>query len=92
MQKRPIPNYVDEQMQIFFWEVDEFLPAVAIFVLCFMWGQILLGIALSLVFVRLLSKFKVANQPGAILHFVWWAGFVPLNKRFPNGMHRELIK
>ena len=38
MQKRPIPNYVDEQMQIFFWEVDEFLPAVAIFVLCFMWG------------------------------------------------------
>jgi conjugal transfer pilus assembly protein TraL len=38
----PIPNYVDDQPQFFFWEVDEFFPSLVIFIVLYMWDQLLM--------------------------------------------------
>jgi conjugal transfer pilus assembly protein TraL len=89
MNERPIPNYVDDQPQIFFWEVDEFLPAVVLFVLFYMWDQILLGMFLSAVFTKFFSRFKLNSMAGVLHHMAWWFGMINMNKRFPNGLLRD---
>lgn len=92
MTEKPIPNYVDDQMQVFFWEVDEFFPVLTIFVLFFMWDQLALGIILSWGFGRYFSRFKSANMDGFLFHVFWWSGLMSMNKRFSNGLMRESCK
>lgn len=92
MNERPIPNYVDDQMQVFFWEIDEFFPALTIFIVMFMWDQLLIGIFLALGFVKFFGRFKAANMSGVLFHMVWWAGLMSMNKKFDNGAEREFLK
>ena len=92
MTEKPIPNYVDDQMQVFFWEIDEFFPALTIFIVMFMWGQLLIGILLTYVFVKFFSRFKNANMAGVLFHMVWWVGLMGMNKKFDNGATREAVK
>ena len=92
MTEKPIPNYVDAQMQIFFWEVDEFFPALTIFIVMFMWDLLLIGILLALAFVKLFSRFKNSNMDGILFHMAWWSGMMGMNERFPNGAIREAVK
>ena len=92
MTEKPIPNYVDDQMQVFFWEIDEFFPTLVIFILFFMWDQLLWGILLSMGFVRVFSRFKSANMDGVLFHMVWWAGAMKMNRKFQNGLDRESAK
>ncbi len=92
MTEKPIPNYVDDQMQVFFWEIDEFFPALTIFIVMFMWGQLLIGILLTYVFVKFFSRFKNANMAGVLFHMAWWVGLMGMNKKFDNGATREAVK
>ncbi len=89
----PIPNYTDAQMQIFFWELDEFIPSIVmIVVFIIMWNQPLLGILLSYVFTRFFSRFKRENLDGALFHIVWWMGAMSMNRKFDSGLDREFVK
>lgn len=92
MQEKPIPNYVDDQMQIFFWEIDEFFPSLTIFVVMFMWDQLLMGIVITIAFVKFFGRFKNANMSGVLFHMAWWIGLMGMNKKFDNGAVREAIK
>lgn len=92
MNERPIPNYVDDQMQVFFWEIDEFFPALTIFIVMFMWDQLLLGLVLVMFFVKFFGRFKNANMSGVLFHMVWWTGLMRMNKKFDNGAQREFSK
>jgi conjugal transfer pilus assembly protein TraL len=92
MTEKPIPNYVDDQLQIFFWEVDEFFPALTIFIVMFMWDQLLLGMVVTYVFVKFFSRFKSNCMDGVLFHMVWWTGLMGMNKRFSNGAVREAVK
>ncbi len=92
MTKKPIPNYVDDQMQIFFWELDEFFPSLTIFVVMFMWDQLLMGIVMAIAFVKFFGRFKNANMSGVLFHMVWWTGLMSMNKKFDNGASREAVK
>jgi conjugal transfer pilus assembly protein TraL len=92
MKELPIPNYVDDQMQVFFWEVDEFFPAIVIFIVMFMWNQLMIGIVVTVIFVKLFSRFKDSNMPGILFHMVWWTGLMGMNKRFENGAVRGVAK
>ena len=92
MTEKPIPNYVDDQMQVFFWEIDEFFPALTIFIVMFMWDQLLIGILLTYVFVKFFSRFKNANMAGVLFHMAWWVGLMGMNKKFDNGATREAAK
>lgn len=92
MTKHPIPNYVDDQMQVFFWELDEFFPSLTIFVVMFMWDQLMAGIVITIAFVKFFGRFKSANMPGVLFHMAWWTGLMSMNKRFDNGAVREATK
>lgn len=92
MNERPIPNYVDDQMQVFFWEIDEFFPALTIFIVMFMWNQPLIGIFLVMAFMKFFGRFKNANMAGFLFHMVWWTGLISMSKKFDNGGDREFIQ
>lgn len=92
MNERSIPNYVDDQMQIFFWEIDEFFPSLTIFIVMFMWDQLLFGIFMTLAFNKFFSRFKNANMSGVLFHMFWWVGLMGMNKKFDNGATREAVK
>ncbi len=92
MTEKPIPNYVDDQMQVFFWEIDEFFPSLTIFVVMFMWDQLLVGIVLTIVFVKFFARFKNSNMAGVLFHMAWWVGLMGMNKKFDNGATREVVK
>ncbi len=88
----PIPNYVDDQLQFFFWEVDEFFPSLVIFIVLYMWDQLLMGMGMSFAFVKLFGRFKNNHMPGVLFHMVWWVGLMTMNKKFENGAVREAVK
>ncbi|KLR58983.1 type IV conjugative transfer system protein TraL [Diaphorobacter sp. J5-51] len=92
MTEKPIPNYVDDQMQIFFWELDEFFPSLTMFIVMFMWDQLLVGIVMTVVFVKFFSRFKNANMSGVLFHMAWWIGLMGMNKKFDSGAMREAVK
>lgn len=92
MTEKPIPNYVDDQMQIFMWEVDEFLPALVIFIVLFMWDQLLLGMFATYAFVKVFGRFKNSHMDGVLFHMAWWSGMMSMNKRFDSGAMREVAE
>lgn len=92
MTEKPIPNYVDDQMQIFFWELDEFLPALVMFIVMFMWDQLMLGIFSTYAFVKIFGRFKNAHMDGVLFHMAWWSGLMMMNKRFDSGAMREVAE
>ena len=92
MTPRPIPNYVDDQMQVFSWEVDEFFPALTIFIVMFIWAQLTLGLVAAYLFVKLFSRFKDSRMAGVLFHFCWWVGLMGMNKKFANGAVREAVQ
>lgn len=79
-------------MQIFFWELDEFFPSLTMFIVMFMWDQLLVGIVMTVVFVKFFSRFKNANMSGVLFHMAWWIGLMGMNKKFDSGAMREAVK
>lgn len=92
MTEKPIPNYVDDQMQIFFWEVDEFFPVLVIFILFFIWDHVFVGMILCWGFSRTFSRMKSSNMDGFLFHVTWWLGLMSMNNRFDSGLMREACK
>ena len=86
-----IPRYVDNQPQLFFWELDEAI----IFVGC-LGGGIALGgyftlvsMAIGGLAVKLFKRFKNGALDGVLLHLCYWAGFMSLNKRYMDSSIRD---
>lgn len=92
MREVSIPRYVDSQAQFLFWEVDEVaIVAVCMFVgiIFEMLGPLLLG---SIVLTWQFRKYKMARMEGVLHHLCFWLGVTTLNRRFPNGLEREIVE
>jgi conjugal transfer pilus assembly protein TraL len=91
MNEIDIPRYVDSQHQMFFWELDEVVIIASIIglgmLLDYLFYSMIPAIAIGLIF----SRYKNGNLEGVLMHMAFWAGFVGLNKYFPNGQSRNLI-
>lgn len=92
MQEVPIPRYVDSQPQFLFWEIDE----VAIVAVCMGVGIIfeILGPLLlaSFVLTWQFRKYKMARMEGILHHVCFWFGLTTLNRKFSNGLEREIVE
>ena len=88
-----IPRYVDSQPQLLFWELDEAI----IFVGCLASGIALGGyftlvsMAMGVAVVKLFRRFKNGALDGILLHLCYWAGFMGLNKRYPDSSVRDFF-
>jgi len=72
--------------------MDEFIPSLVMFVVFFMWDQPLVGLFVAYIFVKIFSRFKNMNMAGVLFHMAWWSGALAMNRRFQNGLVRELVR
>lgn len=92
MREIEIPRYIDAQPQFFWWELDEFSFAVAMMgvgVLTETLTQMLILVLIASIWIK---RFKANNLEGALIHIVYAAGIIPLNKAYKDGMVKEFYQ
>ncbi|WP_425953174.1 type IV conjugative transfer system protein TraL [Ralstonia pseudosolanacearum] len=93
MKEIDIPRYVDNQVQLFFWEFDEAI----IFIGCLASGIALGGywtlvsMAMGTFAVKAFKRFKNGALEGILYHLCYWAGFLGLNKQYPDSSKRDFF-
>ena len=94
MTEKPIPNHVDDQMQVFFWEIDEFLILAACFGVGIMLGGMntVLGIGCGFFAANIFKKYKAGGLPGQLNHLVHWKNIFNINSAFPRSGVRRIFK
>lgn len=92
MQAEDIPQYVDSQMNFFFWEFDELIPMVLLLALGILFKALLICLGLMVGVGYLYRRFKNESLEGVLLHIGYWNGIYTLSKKHENGFIRELIE
>jgi type IV conjugative transfer system protein TraL len=73
-----IPQYVDELMQVGFWEVDEAAFIVIGLFVGVVTGWMFTGAIVGAFMASLFAKYKSGQNRGMLLHIMYWYGAVPL--------------
>lgn len=89
MQQIEIPRFIDSLPQIFWWEIDEFLVAAALFGISIILHMVILGVVLGFGSVRVVRKFKSSALQGQLIHLAFWYGLSSLNEQYDDGLTRE---
>ena len=87
----PIPRYVDAQMQILLWEIDEVFPIVALFGIGILTDLMMYMLVLIFLLMKLFSTFKSSNLDGILMHLAYAHGIAKLNLRYPLGVVKPLV-
>lgn len=85
-----IPRYVDSQMQVLFWEIDEIVPVVALMGVGIVTDTLSYMLVLMIIVWKVFGKFKNNNLDGILMHLAYVNGIAQLNKRFHPGIERTL--
>ena len=93
-QNKPIPRYIDNIPQVFFWEFDEFIVFLACLSLGIVVGGLysLLGVALGIYAASALKTYKDDGLPGQLSHLAHWNNLININSEFPKSGERRLFK
>ena len=89
MEAVEIPRYVDSQLQVFLWEIDEIIPVVAAFAIGMMTETLTYVIIPAFLLGKLFSKYKESHLDGILMHLAYWYGIMKLNRWHENGMVRH---
>ncbi|CAI10365.1 pilus assembly protein (plasmid) [Aromatoleum aromaticum EbN1] len=87
-----IPRYVDSQQQFYAWEFDEFIVGFTLFsvgILSRSTIGLFLGVAVMLISIRIMRRWKEGELEGAITHVFYAKGFGGMNKVYTDGMRRR---
>jgi conjugal transfer pilus assembly protein TraL len=77
-----VPRFVDENMQISFFEIDEVMFIVAGLFLGVLFKMLFWGLIAGFFLASLFSKYKQSKNRGFLLHFIYWHGFVICKRSF----------
>jgi conjugal transfer pilus assembly protein TraL len=91
MESVQIPRYIDSQLQILFFELDEFVLALGVFGIGVVIKQELPAMIAIYFIVKAFRYFKDGRLDGILLHLEYWHGFLPLNKIAVDGLHRQRV-
>lgn len=81
----PVPEYLDNPIQLAFWESDEIAPVFVLFGVGIITGTLTYMIIPMYFFHKFFVRFKSMHMRGYLFHMLYRAGIMPLNKRFQNG-------
>ena len=87
-----MPKHVDAQLQILWWEADEFLIAMIIFGIGLMFHAFVTPLVLLFFVMPIISKQKRAALDGAAMHALYATGITPLNKEFTDALETEFYQ
>lgn len=91
LQTVTVPRFIDSQYQIFFWEMDELVPLIVFIGVGIIFEVLLWALLAGLILTVRFSRFKLARLEGVLVHLAYWFGVLTLNKRFTNGLVREML-
>lgn len=91
MKEVVIPRYIDSQMQLFFWEFDEFIVAAGLLAFGIVTKSFFIAIILIYVFNKMFRRFKDGRLEGILLHVAYWIGLFPLNRVALDGLQRSKV-
>ncbi len=91
MNEVQIPRYIDSQMQMFFWEFDEFILAVALFAVGIVMNSLLVAVILIYFVNKAFRRYKDGSMPGTLMHLAYWVGMMPLNQVATDALAREKV-
>lgn len=84
-----MPKYVDSQMQVLWWEMDQFLIFMMMLGVGLIIHQFLISSALLFFLMPMITKFKRAALEGMAMHVMHGSGLLPLNKEFTDALEME---
>jgi conjugal transfer pilus assembly protein TraL len=91
MERINIPRYINSQVQVFWWEIDEIIPLFTVIGLGIMSGALTYMLPVGLYVTWQFGRYKKSHLDGALLHIAFWHGVISLNKKYKNGLVRELV-
>ncbi|MDD5056532.1 MAG: type IV conjugative transfer system protein TraL [Sideroxydans sp.] len=86
-----MPEHVDSQAQILFWEMDEFGAGIGIVGIGIMIHWVVTSLIVVAFAVSLIKKMKNNSLNGAAIHAACGTGLFSLNKEFPDLLEKELF-
>lgn len=84
-----MPKYIDDQLQLLWWEMDEFLVMLIVAGVGLTFNLLGTGMLLGFFSMPLLRKAKRMSLNGAPLHMLVATGLFPLNKEFDDSAEQE---
>lgn len=83
-----IPRHIDDQPQVFFWELDEFIVAGTCFAVGVLMGGWFTVVSMGLAWavVKRFRRYKSGQMEGVLHHILYASGVMSLNKRYVDGL------
>jgi len=85
-----VPQYVDELMQVGFWELDEAIFIVLGLVIGTISGWMITGLVSGTFMASLFAKYKSGQNRGMLLHMMYWYGVVPFKGMWCDNAFKRL--
>ncbi|GAA5132738.1 type IV conjugative transfer system protein TraL [Thalassotalea piscium] len=85
-----IPQYVDELMQVGFWELDEAIFLVLGLIIGTITGWMFTGIIIGTLCSGIFAKYKSGHNRGMLLHAVYWYGLIPFKGLWCDNAFKRL--
>lgn len=86
-----IPKYIDDQLQLMWWEMDEFMVMLLIGGVGMIFHLLGTGMVIGFFMMPFLRRAKRASLNGAALHMLIATGLFPLNKEFDDSAEQEFF-
>lgn len=83
---------VEDPPHVLFWEMDEVIPSITLFVVLYMWDFTVAAFLLPAAFTILYGKIKSSTMRGFLFHSVWWFGVFEMNKKFKSAFERVIFE
>lgn len=85
METVQIPHYIDNYVQLAFWEADEIGPVMFLVAIGMVTQTLTWCLLISYGVHKIYMHYKEQHLRGYLLHLLYRAGILPLNSRFSNG-------
>lgn len=92
MEEVEMPDYVDSQPQLFFWELDEVIVYVLTMIVGIITRELTIMLIVGFVIVYIFSGWKMKQLDGILAHLAFHWGVLGLNKVFRNGNVKEYVE
>ncbi|WP_347990208.1 type IV conjugative transfer system protein TraL [Methylomonas sp. AM2-LC] len=89
---RKIPNYLDDQQQILFWEFDEFILLSLAFGIGIMLHYLGTFIVIGLLAGRFYRRMKDRRANGFLIHALYWITGMRSVEKYPTSRPLPFIK
>ena len=87
-----MPKYVDYQVQVLWWEADEFIIACTTIGIGLMMHTIVWPAVFLFLVMPRIAKLKRSALDGAAMHMLYATGLFPLNDEFDDAMETEFYQ